>query len=208
VSGGGGWCGGYNYLCDCASAVFTTVSGVTGASGRTLIENYSIAVDPNYIPLGWYVWIDSLNGWYRADDTGGAISGYHIDVYTGFSNPSYYFTSGIYLTSTPHAHTDPSPYGSGTVPSQPSGLWPDDWMNVGGGSVTLSWNAVSSATAYEVYILYWNGSDWEHYYTYYPGTNYIEIWPAFHGAYYAWVVKGINGAGTGPQSDWAYFYEQ
>ena len=114
VSGGGGWCGGYSYLCNCASAVFTTVSGVTGASGRTLVANYSIAVDPNYIPLGWYVWIDGLNRWYRADDTGGAIVGYRIDVYTGTSNPGYNFSSGIYLTSTAHNATDPSPYG-GTV---------------------------------------------------------------------------------------------
>lgn len=205
--GGGGWCNNYAYLCDCSSAVFTTVSSVTGASGRTLVADYSVAVDPAYIPLGWYVWIDGLNRWYRADDTGGGIIGYQIDVYTGFDNRGYYFNSGIYVTSTFHNATDPSPYGGG-VPAQPTGLWPDGWVNVGSGSATLSWSPAAGATSYEVYIVYWNGSTWAYYYKYYPSMNYVTIWPYYHGRYYAWNVKGRNASGAGPQSAWAYFYEQ
>ncbi|MFT3765169.1 MAG: 3D domain-containing protein [Minicystis sp.] len=116
VGGGGPWTSGYVWWQNCSSTSFAFVSGVTGASGRTLVANYSIAVDTSNIPLGWYVWIDSLNRWYRADDTGGAITGYHIDVYTGTSNPNYNFTGGIYLTQTAHAATDPSPYGGGGSP--------------------------------------------------------------------------------------------
>ncbi len=39
----------------------------------------TIAVDPNIIPLGTWVWIDTI-GWRRAEDTGGLIKGNTIDV--------------------------------------------------------------------------------------------------------------------------------
>ena len=56
-----------------------------GAS-RALSYYRSIAVDPGLIPLGSLVNIPaykSINkdGWFRAEDTGGAIDGRHIDVY-------------------------------------------------------------------------------------------------------------------------------
>ncbi len=47
----------------------------------------SIAVDPRLIPLGSRVWIpyykeiNGAGGWFRAQDTGGAIKGRRIDVY-------------------------------------------------------------------------------------------------------------------------------
>lgn len=52
---------------------------VYGASGRELISGYSIAVDPSIIPLGSIVTIDGKE--YRADDTGGMITGNRIDIY-------------------------------------------------------------------------------------------------------------------------------
>ncbi len=58
-----------------------------------LEEGRSIAVDPNYIPLmrsgpiRGTVDIASV-GLREADDTGGAITGYHIDVYTGVGKAS------------------------------------------------------------------------------------------------------------------------
>lgn len=51
-----------------------TRSGVRASEGRT------IAVDPDLIPLGWWVYIDGY-GLYRAEDTGGAVKGKIIDVY-------------------------------------------------------------------------------------------------------------------------------
>lgn len=52
---------------------------VCGAYGVPLIENYSIAVDPNVIPYGTEVIINGRS--YIAYDTGGAISENRIDVY-------------------------------------------------------------------------------------------------------------------------------
>jgi 3D (Asp-Asp-Asp) domain-containing protein len=62
--------------------------GITFARGpsRPLRYYRSVAVDPGFIPMGSLVWVGryrSINGdgWMRADDTGGAIDGRHIDVY-------------------------------------------------------------------------------------------------------------------------------
>nr|WP_274648398.1 3D domain-containing protein [Paenibacillus humicola] len=59
--------------------------GVT-ASGTHVEEGRTIAVDPDVIPLGWWVYIEGI-GFRRAEDTGSAIKGSKIDVY--FENESY-----------------------------------------------------------------------------------------------------------------------
>ena len=54
-----------------------------GASGRKVVPNYSVAVDPSVIPLGSDVVIQFENGetlMCRADDTGGAVKGNKIDL--------------------------------------------------------------------------------------------------------------------------------
>jgi len=53
--------------------------GIT-ASGTTVSEGRTIAVDPAVIPMGWWVYIEGV-GYRRAEDTGGAIKGKIIDVY-------------------------------------------------------------------------------------------------------------------------------
>ncbi len=55
-------------------------------TSRPLRYYRSIAVDPDLIPLGSLVYVPAYkplnsDGWFRADDTGGAIIGRHIDVY-------------------------------------------------------------------------------------------------------------------------------
>lgn len=62
--------------------------GITFARGpsRPLRYYRSVATDTSFIPRGSLVWVGryrSINGdgWFRADDTGGAIVGRHIDVY-------------------------------------------------------------------------------------------------------------------------------
>lgn len=53
--------------------------GIT-ASGTTVKEGRTIAVDPDIIPMGWWVYIEGI-GFRRAEDTGSAIKGKKIDVY-------------------------------------------------------------------------------------------------------------------------------
>jgi 3D (Asp-Asp-Asp) domain-containing protein len=50
--------------------------------GTTATEFRTIAVDPKVIPLGSWVYIDGL-GVYRAEDTGGSIKGYKVDLFMG-----------------------------------------------------------------------------------------------------------------------------
>ncbi|MGF7049687.1 uncharacterized protein YabE (DUF348 family)/3D (Asp-Asp-Asp) domain-containing protein [Paenibacillus sp. DS2015] len=54
--------------------------GTRTASGTRVTEGRTIAVDPNVIPLGWWVYIEGM-GFRRAEDTGGAIKGNKIDMY-------------------------------------------------------------------------------------------------------------------------------
>lgn len=50
------------------------------ASGTTVQEGRTIAVDTDVIPMGWWVYIDGI-GFRRAEDTGSAVKGKKIDVY-------------------------------------------------------------------------------------------------------------------------------
>ena len=67
---------------------YVPLRGVSFAAGQSLPLRYyqSIAVDPGVIPLGSRVYVpaykhDGHGGWFIAQDTGGAISGRHIDVF-------------------------------------------------------------------------------------------------------------------------------
>lgn len=53
-----------------------------------------LAVDPSYVPLGARVHIDRL-GWFSAQDTGGAIKGYRLDVCV-YSAAEAYALTGYY----------------------------------------------------------------------------------------------------------------
>lgn len=68
----------------CNSPICINVSkwndGIT-ATG-TVAGMQTIAVDPKTIPLGSIVYIEGM-GWYKAEDTGGAIKGNRIDIFMG-----------------------------------------------------------------------------------------------------------------------------
>jgi len=58
--------------------------GIT-ASGTKVKEGRTIAVDPNVIPIGWWVYIEGI-GFRRAEDKGSAVKGKKIDVYYDSEN--------------------------------------------------------------------------------------------------------------------------
>jgi len=58
----------------------------TTFTGTHVMEGRTIAVDPDVIPLGWWVYIEGI-GFRRAEDTGSAIKGQKIDVY--YESESY-----------------------------------------------------------------------------------------------------------------------
>ena len=76
-----------------------TASGSAPASGKT------IAVDPNVIPLGTWVYIEGY-GFRRAEDTGGAIQGNKLDLYFDSNQEASNFgirrASKVYVIGSSH----------------------------------------------------------------------------------------------------------
>ena len=77
----GGWSAG-------EGKTYKPTSGITFAEGpsRAAALRARVAVDPGLIPLGSIVNVPAYkpvngDGWFRADDTGGAIDGRHLDVF-------------------------------------------------------------------------------------------------------------------------------
>ena len=70
--------------------------GIT-ASGRKVTDDptcHTVAVDPSVIPLGSYLIIEGYEGIiFRADDTGSAINGFDIDIFTTSESESKTFNN-------------------------------------------------------------------------------------------------------------------
>jgi hypothetical protein len=95
--------------------------------------------------------------------------------------------------------------GGNLPPPAPDGLSPDNGQTLTTSSVTLSCNAITGATQYQFEIKYWNGSDWQHYYTYSSSTNAQTFWPVYDDAIYQWRVRAENAQGWGAWSAYAEF---
>jgi len=92
----GGWYNG-------TGVKYVKPTNITFGAGPSRALSYyrSVAVDPSLIPLGSLVYVAAYksknkDGWFRADDTGGAIIGHHLDVYR--PPPSRSSDQGGYLT--------------------------------------------------------------------------------------------------------------
>ena len=97
----------------------------------------------------------------------------------------------------------------GSTSGEPSVPWsadPTGWETVYGESVTMSWDG--DGDRYEVMIYWYDGSDWNHYYSYSTSSESKTFWPAVNNTSYAWSVRGINSSGTGEYMDLQYFQFQ
>lgn len=61
------------------SAKYSKYNGIT-YSGVKATEGRTVAVDPNVVPIGWWVYIEGY-GFRRAEDTGGLIKGNRMDIF-------------------------------------------------------------------------------------------------------------------------------
>src|SRR5881628_281298 len=53
--------------------------GLTATLTKADPKNRIVAVDPKLIPYGSWIWVEDL-GWFRAEDCGGAIKGFRLDL--------------------------------------------------------------------------------------------------------------------------------
>lgn len=84
--------GSYKLTFYCPCEICNGHSHATTASGTTMTEGRTIAVDPSVIPLGSRVYVDGY-GVFIAEDTGGAIIGNKIDI--GVSSHTRAYELGI-----------------------------------------------------------------------------------------------------------------
>ena len=70
------------YTKECGTGDGITYTGTKATVGRT------VAVDPVFIPLGSWLYIEGF-GWRRAEDTGSAVRGNVVDIYVGEGPGAY-----------------------------------------------------------------------------------------------------------------------
>jgi len=79
-----------------------------------------VAVDPALIPYHSKVWIEGL-GWFNAEDCGGAIKGFRLDILTGTTKESMNFgkQKRFVIVVPPGTDTDTSAGARAMLPSRP-----------------------------------------------------------------------------------------
>lgn len=75
-----------------AAKMLVTAYCLTGTTATgTHVHPGTVAVDPRVIPLHSRVWVQGY-GWGRAEDTGSAVRGYHVDVWISSCSRAFRFT--------------------------------------------------------------------------------------------------------------------
>ncbi|HEV7732264.1 MAG TPA: 3D domain-containing protein [Candidatus Binatia bacterium] len=67
-----------------------TNDGLTATMTKADPKSRIVAVDPKLIPYGSWVWVEEL-GWFRAEDCGGAIKGFRLDLLTATEKEAFQF---------------------------------------------------------------------------------------------------------------------
>jgi hypothetical protein len=168
-----------------------TVRASTGQTATTDSRGYFELID---VAAGVVTLTVSAGGYATATDDADVAAG--VDNWNSVALTS---SSGGGSTDTGSASS-----GSGT-PAPPSGLDPSDRETVRGDSVTLSWSS-TGASSYEVRIYWWDGSDWNTYYTYTTSTASKTFWPTLDETSYAFMVRSVGSSGTSEWTSPSYFY--
>lgn len=129
----------------CESATFGYTAAPVTQSGTQPTANYTLAVNPDRITVGSYVYLETQCRWYRAEDRcPKCIRDYnnarvdHIDLYTGGvrypSPPVASETASLVVSNVAHAPTDPPPFcGDHRCDPCEAAACPDDCRSPSGG---------------------------------------------------------------------------
>jgi hypothetical protein len=166
-----------------------TVSVSSGQRATTDSRGY-FSVDD--VPAGAVSLTVSASGYATATDS--------ADIDAGYTN----WNSVAIAASSSSSSGSGSSSTSSSGTAAPASLDPSGWETVTSDSVTLSWSN-TGASSYEVRIYWWDGSDWNAYYTYTTTSAAKTFWPTVDDTEYAFMVRSVGSSGTSEWSATSYF---
>ncbi len=184
-------------------SIYNTGSPVAGAtvavsSGRRVTTDARGYFSVDDVPAGAVSLTVSASGYQTATDS--------VDIeadFTNWNSVAVLAASGS-GSGSGSSSGGSSSGGSTTVTAPPTSLDPSGWDLVTSDSVTLTWSG-SGARAYEVRIYWWDGADWNVYYTYTTTSASKTFWPSVADTEYAFMVRAEGSAGTSEWSATSYF---
>jgi fibronectin type 3 domain-containing protein len=172
-----------------SSSIQVTWSSVSGATGYRVYRSNSAG--------GVYNFLDSTSALSYTDSGLSAGTAYYYKV-SSVKNSQESAMSSSYASATTQTE-------GGTIdypPTMPTGLVVS---SASSGSITLSWNSVSTANSYNVYrSITQTGAEAKINSNTVTGTSYTDNVPT--GASYYYKVTGVNGSGESPKSAGAFAF--
>ena len=97
-----------------------TNDGLTSTMKKADPDARIVAVDPALVPYGSRVWIEGL-GWFNAEDCGGAIKGFRLDILTATTKDAMHFgrQKRFVIVVPPGAPEAASTQAEAVLPSRP-----------------------------------------------------------------------------------------